>query len=82
MQLVCVAEVTAEHQIKLDESIKNKLHPGDRVKIKIETLVEDKEQRRLKAVEQLREISLKSRLGLYNNLITREDAHRDIRPEM
>ena len=75
MELVCVAEVTAEHQIKVDDSIKNKLHPGDRVKIKIETMVEDKEKRRLKAVQQLREISLKSKLGLYNNLITREDAY-------
>jgi hypothetical protein len=71
MQLVGVAEVTVEHEIKLAENIKNKLHPGEKVKIRIESIGEDKERIRLKAIEQMKEISTKSRLGLYDELITR-----------
>lgn len=81
MQLVCVAEVTMEHEIKLAENIKNKLHPGEKVKIRIEPIGDDKERIRLKAIEQMKEMSTKSRLGLYDAIITREDAHnRDALP--
>ena len=81
MQLVCVAEVTTEHELKLDENIKNKLHPGEKVKIKIETIDEKKEQNRLKAIKRLKEISMSSRLGLYNEKVSREDAYsKDIFP--
>ena len=79
MQLVCVTEITAEHEIKLDEKIKFKLHPGEKVRLKIESIKEEKEQNRLKAVEQLRKISMNSRLGLHKTVIERADAHqRDI----
>lgn len=78
MQLVCVAEVTAKYQIKLDEKIKKKLHPGEKVKIKIESMNEINQERR-KAIAMLKEISSKSKLGLYKEVIDREDAHtRDV----
>ena len=75
MQLECVAEVTPEYDIRVGENIKNKLHPGEKIKIKIESIGRKKEQKRLKAIEQLKKISLNSRLGLYNEVIKREDAH-------
>ena len=75
MQVECVAEVTPEYDIRVGENIKNKLNPGEKIKIKIESIGRKKEQKRLKAIERLKKISLKSRLGLYNEVIKREDAH-------
>jgi hypothetical protein len=78
MQLVCVAEVTAKYEIKLAEKIKKKLHPGERIKIKIESMAEDNQERR-NAIAHLKEIGSKSKLGLYKEVIGREDAHtRDV----
>lgn len=37
----------------------------------------EKEEKRLKALEYLKKVSQQSKLGLYNEEITREDAHRD-----
>ena len=75
MQLVCVGEVTTEYDIRVDENVKNKLHPGEKIKIKIESISEKKDQNRLKAIERLKNISMNSRLGLYDEIINREDAH-------
>lgn len=78
MQLVCVAEVTADHEIKIDDAVKSKLHPGEKIKLKIEPLDKENRQRKAEAISWLKETSMKSRLGLYKN-VTREDAHdRDI----
>lgn len=82
MQLVCVAEVTAKYEIKLDEKIKSKLHPGEKIRIKIQSMTDDN-QERWKAIARLKEISSKSKLGLYKEVIGREDAHtRDVFLEM
>jgi len=82
MQLVCVAEVTAKYEIKLDEKIKSKLHPGEKIRIKIQSMTADN-QERWKAIARLKEISSKSKLGLYKEVIGREDAHtRDVFLEM
>jgi hypothetical protein len=79
MQLVCVAEVTVDHEIKLDENIKSKLNPGEKIRLKIESIDEENEWKRKKALKLLREISMTSKLGLYKKSINREDAHdRDI----
>ena len=75
MQLVCVGEVTPEYDIRVDENIKSKLHPGEKIKIKIQSIAEKKDQNRLEAIERLKNISMNSRLGLYNEIISREDAH-------
>jgi hypothetical protein len=80
MQLVCVAEVNSEHEIKLDDHIKNRLHPGEKVKLRIELIDQNNEKKRLKAIERLRTIGMSSKLGLYDNIIRREDGHRDIIP--
>jgi hypothetical protein len=37
-------------------------------------------KKRLKAIKRLRTIGMNSKLGLYNNIIRREDGHRDIIP--
>ena len=75
MQLVCVGEVTPEYDIRVDEDIKSKLHPGEKIKIKIQSLAEKEDRNRLEAIERLKNISMNSRLGLYNETIDREDAH-------
>ncbi len=77
MQIVGVAEVTPEYNLKVDENIKYKLHPGEKVKIKIEYIEYLKEEKRIAALEYLRKVSHHSKLGLFNENITREDAHRD-----
>ncbi|MCU0288889.1 MAG: hypothetical protein MUF15_21155 [Acidobacteria bacterium] len=78
MQLVCVAEINAKHEIKLAEKIKKKLHPGERIRIKIESMAMDTQERR-SAIARLKEIGSKSKLGLYKEVIGREDAHeRDV----
>lgn len=83
MNLVCVAEVTAGYDIRVEENIKNKLHPGEKIRIKIESIGIEKEQRRFRAIERLKKISMNSRLGLYSEAITRADAHdRDVFQEM
>lgn len=74
MHLVCVAEVTTNYEIKLAEKIKKKLHPGERIRIKIESMTWANQERR-KAIAQLKEISSKSRLGSYKEVIGREDVH-------
>lgn len=82
MNLVCVAEVTAKYEIKLAEKIKKKLHPGEKIKIKIESMAASN-QKRWKAIARLKQISSTSKLGLYKEVIGREDAHtRDDFPEM
>ena len=45
MQLVCLAEVTPECDIRVDENIKNKLHPGEKIKIKIQSMGREGEQK-------------------------------------
>ena len=75
MQVVCVAEVTSDYDIRVDENIKRKLHPGEKIRIKIESIGEKREQKRLNAIERLKKMSMNSRLGLYNKVIKREDAH-------
>ena len=75
MQLVCVAEVTPEYDIRVDKNIKNKLHPGEKIKIKIESMGDKTERKRLKAIKNLKRLSTNSRLGLYNETISRDDAH-------
>jgi hypothetical protein len=45
MQVICVAEVTPNHDIRVDENIKKKLHPGERIRIKIESIGEEREQK-------------------------------------
>ena len=75
MQVVCNAEVTPGHDIRVDENIKRKLHPGEKLRIKIESIGEEREQKRLKAIERLKKMSMNSRLGLYNEIVKREDAH-------
>lgn len=78
MHLVCVAEVTEQHEIRLAEKIKKRLHPGERIRIKIESMAGDNQERR-NAIARLKEISSKSKLGLYKEVIGREDAHeRDV----
>ena len=39
MQVVCVAEVTPDYDIRVDENIKQKLHPGEKIRIKIINIV-------------------------------------------
>jgi hypothetical protein len=78
MQLVCVAEVTPACDIRVAENIKDKLHPGDKIKIKIESLGREHEQKRLRAIEELKKISMNSRLNLYNIEVKREDAHERV----
>ena len=56
-------------------SIKRKLHPGEKIRIKIESIEEKREQKRLNAIERLKKTSMNSRLGLYNEVVKREDAH-------
>ena len=76
MQLVCVGEVTADYDIRVvDENIKSKLNPGEKIKIKIESIGGKRDQNQLKAIERLKNISMNSHLGLYNEIIDREDAH-------
>jgi hypothetical protein len=75
MQLVCVAEVTPECDIRVGENIKDKLRPGEKLKIKIESMRRGHEQKRLRAIERLKKISMKSRLNLYDIEVKREDAH-------
>ncbi len=75
MQVVCVAEVTPDYDIRVDENIKRKLHPGEKIRIKIESIEEEREQARLNAIERLKKTSMNSRLGLYNKIVKREDAH-------
>ena len=75
MQVVCVAEVTPDYDIRVEENIKRKLHPGEKVRIKIESIEEEREQTRLNAIERLKKTSMNSRLGLYNEVVKREDAH-------
>ena len=75
MQVVCVAEVTSDYDIRVDENIKKNLHPGEKIRIKIESIGEEKEQERLNAIERLKKISMNSRLCLYNEVVKREDAH-------
>jgi hypothetical protein len=73
-----VAEINAKHEIKLAEKIKKKLHPGERIRIKIESMAMDTQERR-SAIARLKEIGSKSKLGLYKEVIGREDAHeRDV----
>ncbi len=74
MQLVCVAEVTQDCEVKLAKNIKSRLYPGERVRIKIEPVGDHLEQKRLQAIERLKAVSQNSRLGLYNPIISREDA--------
>jgi hypothetical protein len=64
MQLVCVAEVTWDHEVKLAESVKSRLSPGEKVRIKIEPVGDHQEQKRLQAIERLKAVSQNSRLGL------------------
>ena len=75
MQVVCVAEVMPDYDIRVDENIKRKLHPGDKLRIKIESIGKEREQKRLKAIERLKKMSMNSRLGLHNEIVKREDAH-------
>jgi hypothetical protein len=51
-----------------------KLHPGE--KIKIESMGDRTEHKRLKAFQYLKRISANSRLGLYDEVINREDTHK------
>ncbi len=83
MQLVGEAEVTPDHNLDPGENIKGRLQPGEKVRIMIESidLDRDKEQKRKRAIERLLEISKNSKLGLYNEQITRADAHdREVLP--
>ncbi|NIM12315.1 MAG: hypothetical protein GTO45_09395 [Candidatus Aminicenantes bacterium] len=80
MQVICVAEVTPDYDIRVDENIKKKLHPGEKIRIKIESIGEVKEQKRLSAIERLKKMSMNSRLGLYNEIVKREDAHDREKP--
>ena len=50
MQVVCVAEVTQDYDIRVEENIKRKLHPGEKLRIKIESIGEEREQKRLNAI--------------------------------
>jgi hypothetical protein len=75
MQVVCVAEVTSDYDIRVDENIKSKLYPGEKLRIKIESIGENREQKRLNAIERLKKMSENSRLGFYNEIVNREDAH-------
>ncbi|MCP4147066.1 MAG: hypothetical protein GY757_04885 [bacterium] len=45
---VCVAEVTVNHQIRVAENIMHKLHPGDKIKIRIESIRDKKNKNTLK----------------------------------
>ena len=80
MQLVCEAEVTEGYDIRVAETIKKQLHPGEKIRLKIESLDNDTADKKQKAIERLKQISQNSRLGMYNKSITREDAH-DREPE-
>jgi len=83
MQLVCVGEVTAEHDIRVDKNIKNRLHPGEKIRLKIESMGGKEDRKRLRSIERLKDISMNSRLGIYNEVIKREDAHdRDVLKDM
>jgi hypothetical protein len=75
MQVVCVAKVTKDYDIRVEENIKRKLHPGEKIRIKIESIGEEREQKRLNAIERLKKMSMNSRLSLYNEVVSREDAH-------
>lgn len=60
----------------LDASItRRKLHPGEKIRLEIESLENDNADKKQKAIERLKQISCTSRLGLYKESITREDAH-------
>ena len=75
MQMTCVGEVTAGYEISVAEHIKQKLFPGEKIRIKIEPINEKEESKRLKAIERLKKTGKNSKLGLYNPIIQREDAH-------
>ncbi len=82
MQVVCVGEVTQGHEIKVADHIKRKLMPGDKLKIKIESIDENKEEKRLNAIERIKKMGRTSKLGLYNEVVGRDDAHdREAAPQ-
>jgi len=77
MQLVTVAKVTPEYELKLDKELMRFFQPGEKVKVSIESLDIDHhtEENRLKAVERLKKFSDESYFWLYNQRTTRVDAH-------
>jgi hypothetical protein len=77
MDLVCISEINMNSDIVLDEKIKKYLKPGTKVRLKIEELSEKDESKRILSIEYLKKMGESSNLGLFNENLTREDAHHN-----
>ncbi len=78
IQHVGMGEITENLEIKLIGKIKEKLKPGEKVRIVIDQYVKQKEVERKEAIKYLKKISLNSILGLYEEKISRDDAHERV----